>query len=311
MLGKDGFCSSCHAIRRGEHRLLRVPYARCGRSGPRPGHESGPPPVSGLGRRRRGRGRSDDSGAGLQADRARAGTLAAGGRLQAAALGAADRHHEVRGLRRLRHRLPRGERRRRPRPPRDRRAVDPQGEPARQAHRLRADAAAHVPALRAPAVRGRVPDRRLVQARRRHRAGRQAHLHRLPLLRHGLPVRRALLRPRGGERPEGGRAARQGHGRSPARCACTAWIAARRPACVEACNKDGGKAMVFGDLNDRGSGDPPAPAQRALDARSAPISRSTPACATRACSRWRSVHYREIDGRSGGYLCAARACSAP
>jgi molybdopterin-containing oxidoreductase family iron-sulfur binding subunit len=29
--------------------------------------------------------------------------------------------------------------------------------------------------------------------------------------------------------------------------------AGRIPACVEACTKDGGKAMVFGDLNDRNS----------------------------------------------------------
>ena len=27
VLGKDGFCSSCHSLRLGEHRLLRVPFA--------------------------------------------------------------------------------------------------------------------------------------------------------------------------------------------------------------------------------------------------------------------------------------------
>ena len=49
--------------------------------------------------------------------------------------------------------------------------------------------AGHVPALRKAALRRRLPDRRLVQARRRHRAGGQAHLHRLPLLHDGLPFK--------------------------------------------------------------------------------------------------------------------------
>ena len=74
----------------------------------------------------------------------------------------------------------------------------------------RALAADDVPALRRAALRRRLPDRRLVQARRRHRAGRPAHLHRLPLLHDGLPVRRALVRARAGHEPEAGRAARQG-----------------------------------------------------------------------------------------------------
>ena len=54
-----------------------------------------------------------------------------------------------------------------------------------------------VPALRGPAVRAGVPDRRLLQARRgRHRARRLRQVHRLQVLRVGLPVRRARARRR-------------------------------------------------------------------------------------------------------------------
>ena len=52
-----------------------------------------------------------------------------------------------------------------------------------------------VPALRGSAVRARVPDRRELQARRgRHRARRLRQVHRLQVLRVGVPVRRARAR---------------------------------------------------------------------------------------------------------------------
>jgi len=44
-----------------------------------------------------------------------------------------------------------------------------------------------------PAVRRRMPDRRLLQARRRYRAGRQSHLHWLSLLHDGLPLQGTLV----------------------------------------------------------------------------------------------------------------------
>ena len=73
-------------------------------------------------------------------------------------------------------------------------AMDSQGHASRRLDRRRPGSARHVPALREAALRRRLPDRGLVQARRRHRAGRQAHLHRLPLLHDGLSVQGALLR---------------------------------------------------------------------------------------------------------------------
>ena len=49
-----------------------------------------------------------------------------------------------------------------------------------------------LPALRGRALRHRLPDRRLLQARRRrHRAGRRGQVHRLRPVRLGLPLRRA------------------------------------------------------------------------------------------------------------------------
>ena len=49
-----------------------------------------------------------------------------------------------------------------------------------------------LPALRDAGLRHRLPDRRLLQARRgRHRAGQRGHLHRLQAVRLGLPLRRA------------------------------------------------------------------------------------------------------------------------
>ena len=117
-------------------------------------------------------------------------------------------------------------------------------------HALAAD---DVPALRRAALRRRLPDRRLVQARRRHRAGRPPHLHRLPLLHDGLPVQGALLRARAADRPEARRAARQGlrrglHAvRAPRRPR-----PARRPASRPAPTA-GHNAMLFGDLNDPAS----------------------------------------------------------
>ena len=54
-------------------------------------------------------------------------------------------------------------------------AVDPQGRAEGHARRRDEVGAGHVPALRGAAVRRRVPDRRVVQARRRHRARRPPH----------------------------------------------------------------------------------------------------------------------------------------
>ena len=52
-----------------------------------------------------------------------------------------------------------------------------------------------VPALRDAGLRHRLPDRRLLQARRgRHRAGQPRHLHRLQAVLLGLPLRRARIR---------------------------------------------------------------------------------------------------------------------
>ena len=149
-----------------------------------------------------------------------------------------------------------GERLARNRPPGNRPAVDPRRRSCAipKAARRNLLAAGHVPALRRAALRRCLPDRRLVQARRRHRAGRQAHLHRLPLLHDGLPLQGALLRPRGARRPEGPRAARQGHGGEAAPSASTASTpSARRPASRPAPRwPAGGGAMLFGDLNDPG-----------------------------------------------------------
>ena len=103
----------------------------------------------------------------------------------------------------------------------------------RSQDRLERRSAGDVPALRRPALRRSLPDRRLVQARRRHRAGRQAHLHRLPLLHDGLPLQGALVRARADRRPEAERAARQGHGRKlhnvrrPHRCGPSAGLRRR------------------------------------------------------------------------------------
>ena len=51
---------------------------------------------------------------------------------------------------------------------------------------------AAVPALRESRMRKGLPDRSFAQARGRHRADRQGKVHRLPVLRHGVPVRSAL-----------------------------------------------------------------------------------------------------------------------
>ena len=82
------------------------------------------------------------------------------------------------------------------------------------------------------------------------------------------------------------------------------------PACVEACNRDGGKAMVFGDLNDPGSEIHRRLRHRAVEPgprRPAPQHRRAlpgPVAVAR-------VQYREIDGRSACLLRVARRRSAP
>ena len=60
------------------------------------------------------------------------------------------------------------------------------------------------------------PTRRLAQARGRHRADRQVEVHRLPVLRHGLPLRRALPERGGARRGEVHASA----SRSPPRAVC-------------------------------------------------------------------------------------------
>ena len=129
-------------------------------------------------------------------------------------------------------------------------AMDPQSDGDRPRHRPYAIVPGHVPALRPTALRRRLSHRRVVQTGRRNRADQPSHLRRLPLLHDGLPLQGAQLRPRGGDRPEALRAARQGHVgglhhvRPPGR---------RRPypACVEACAATGHVAMLFGDLKIR------------------------------------------------------------
>ena len=151
-------------------------------------------------------------------------------------LGDADRHQQVRRrLRQVRDGLPRRERMGRLGQSRNRRAMDPQGLPARPEDRLERRSAGHVPALRRSALRRGLPDRRVVQAGRRDRARRQAHLHRLPLLHDGLPLQGAVLRARTDRRPEALGAARQGHGRElhlvrPPRSTRAASRPASRPA---------------------------------------------------------------------------------
>ena len=110
--------------------------------------------------------------------------------------------------------------------------------------------AGDVPALRRAAVRRRVPDRGVVQARRRHRPRRPAHLHRLPLLHDGLPLQGALVRPRAACRAEARRAARQGvrRGLHAVRATHRPWRADDR--LRRGLHEAGHGAIVFGNLND-------------------------------------------------------------
>jgi tetrathionate reductase subunit B len=93
-----------------------------------------------------------------------------------------------------------------------------------------------------------------VQARRRHRAGRPPHLHRLPLLHDGLPLQGALLRARGtvtDQKPDVPRG--KGCVESCTLCVHRIDRGDKTTACAEACAKAGHGAIVFGDLNDPGS----------------------------------------------------------
>ena len=220
------------------------------------------------------------------------------------ALGHADRHQPVRvRLQRLRHRLRHGERPVR----RARRATDSQWirkvELKDMRGRPRAVAADDVPALRRPALRRRLPDRRVVQARRRHRAGRPPHLHRLPLLHDGLPVQGALVRARAGHRPEPD--VPRGKGCVESCTLCVHRIDRDQiPACVEACAATGHKAILFGDLNDPESEIAQRDRAVAHHGRCAPTCGSTPACATRgseghdACAEPHAPRAAPASGRS-------------
>ena len=98
-----------------------------------------------------------------------------------------------------------------------------------------------LPALRGPAVRPGLPDRReLQEEERRHRPGRLRQVHRLQVLRMGVPVRRARDR-RGAPGDDQVHALRRPHrGR-------VAGGRGRKPACVKACPTG---ARLFGDVKD-------------------------------------------------------------
>ena len=194
-------------------------------------------------------------------------------------LGHAGRCQQVQArLRRLHKSLRAGKRPVQHRPPRNRSAMDPQGDVARPPDRRHPHRRRHVPALRQPALRRCLPDRRLVQARGRHRAGGQAHLHRLPLLHDGLSFKaRSFVHE---DHEDQNTAAPRGKGVVESCNLCVDRIdAGKKPACVEACASKGGGALTFGDLNN-----PDSDIFRALRAcrrrNCAPISNSMRACAT-------------------------------
>ncbi len=132
--------------------------------------------------------------------------------------------------------------------------LDPQGQAPGQPDRADHQSAADVSALRASALRGCLPDRGLVQARRRHRDGRSSSLHRLPLLHDGLSLQGQELHPRRAARPAHPRAARQGLRRElqPLRPSPRLWRGRPPPASMPV-PPNRARAIVFGDLKDPAS----------------------------------------------------------
>ena len=204
---------------------------------------AGPPPFPARGRRRRARRRGRGRRSGCAAGRApRAAGWAwpidsGSAPPPAAAATASDACHRAHNVPAIPDAAARGEvdlegavraRLRR------RGAATPHGGPARPA------GAGPLQPLRQPAVRAGLPDAGHLEARRRHRDDRRAPLHRLPVLRGGVPVRLAQLqlgRPaaaRGRRRQATTRRAPAAWWRS-ARSARSGSRRGRPPACVEAC----------------------------------------------------------------------------
>ena len=291
--GREGFCAECHRKVaaspdcfecHSSQRSARVAATRSRAMSPRrcsariDSERGRRVRRLGVGRPRRRRDRAQ-----RRAVRDRPRPRARRRRVGQGALGDARRRDPVRArLQRLRRRLREGKRLAR-RQGRQRSAVDPQGRPQGPRHWPHRVGAGDVPALRQPALRRRLPHRRLVQARRRHRAGGPAQLHRLPLLHDGLPVQGALVRVRAGDRPAARRAARPRlrrvlHAvRPPHR--------PRRHAGLRRGLRGGGPPGNRVRRPQRsGERDRPAGRDRGVQAAAAPTSTSRPACATRGSS---------------------------
>ena len=127
------------------------------------------------------------------------------------------------------------------------------------------EAPGHVPALRRAAVRRRLSDRRLVQARRRLVLV-DKHICigcRYCMMACPYKARSFVHEPIDNQKPN----APRGKGTVESCTMCVDRIdAGRQPACVEACSAKAGGAMTFGDLNDPESDIAKAVRARASDA---------------------------------------------